>query len=339
MGIPKVSDPKMSTVKTPNLNPNPNSSFDPRPQVSNFRSAKLNLIAPKTDRGAAALAESMEDPRQRGLMVGSLCLLLVALSIVLWRERDFWFPDTSDADAEIDQPIDQKPTPPSTPAAAATAMASNPAPASSRKHKSLHSAASPTRQPSTVAASTLAAPARAHAAGSNPAVPNPAPPNSGPIVARTVLPPLEVEVVAGDSHRVVRPGSDSVRVDLQPGMPLQPAPEAASNADHATAASVTRNAAERVQMSAVTTAAVSSPVRPNYPLLARQMKVQGSVILQALIGRDGIIQNLRLVSGPRILAAAAEDAVRQWRFKPHYEGSEAVETQANITVNFTISTN
>src|ERR1700730_12161200 len=71
----------------------------------------------------------------------------------------------------------------------------------------------------------------------------------------------------------------------------------------------------------------------------RQMKVQGSVVLQALIGKDGIIQNLRVVSGPRILASAAEDAVRQWHFKPHFEGTEAVETQAKITVNFTISTN
>ena len=47
------------------------------------------------------------------------------------------------------------------------------------------------------------------------------------------------------------------------------------------------NAAEHVQMSADTAEVVSSPVKPGYPLLARQMKVQGSVILQALIGRDG----------------------------------------------------
>ena len=77
----------------------------------------------------------------------------------------------------------------------------------------------------------------------------------------------------------------------------------------------------------------------NYPLLARQMKVQGSVILQALIGKDGVIQNLRVMSGPQILASAAEDAVRQWHFRPHLQGTEAVETQAKITVNFTISTN
>ncbi len=105
------------------------------------------------------------------------------------------------------------------------------------------------------------------------------------------------------------------------------------------AATLTSDAAERVQMSAVAAEIVARPVKPDYPLLARQMKVQGSVILKALIGRDGIIQNLRVVSGPRILASAAEDAVRQWHFKPHLEGSEAVETEAKITVNFTISTN
>jgi len=67
--------------------------------------------------------------------------------------------------------------------------------------------------------------------------------------------------------------------------------------------------------------------------------VQGSVILRAFIGRDGLIQDLRVVSGPPILASAAEEAVKQWHFKPHYVGTEAVETQAKITVNFTISTN
>ena len=84
---------------------------------------------------------------------------------------------------------------------------------------------------------------------------------------------------------------------------------------------------------------VSHSVKPDYPMLARQMRVQGSVVLQALIGRDGLIQDLRILSGPHILATAAEEAVRQWHFKPHFVGSEPVETRANITVNFTISTN
>jgi protein TonB len=157
--------------------------------------------------------------------------------------------------------------------------------------------------------------------------------------SRTVLPPLEVEVVAGDTHRVIRPGSSSVRVDLQPGSPPEATSEAAIVRETDTAANISSNAAERVQMSADASAMVTSTVKPSYPMLARQMKVQGSVILQALIGKDGAIQNLRVVSGPHILASAAQDAVRQWHFKPHVEGAEAVETQAKITVNFTISTN
>ena len=73
-------------------------------------------------------------------------------------------------------------------------------------------------------------------------------------------------------------------------------------------------------------------------MLARQMKVQGSVVLQALIGKDGLIQDLRVLSGPGILSTAAQEAVRQWRFKPYLQNGQAVETEANITVNFTIST-
>ena len=167
---------------------------------------------------------------------------------------------------------------------------------------------------------------------------------------RTVLPPLEIEVVAGDVHRAVHPGTNSVRVDLQPGSPAQPVSAAPtsggtsagstiSGSTSNTTASVVRTAAERVRVSGDTAEIVSRPVKPGYPLLARQMKVQGSVILQALIGRDGLIQDLRVLSGPPILASAAQEAVKQWHFKPHYLGADAVETQARITVNFTISTN
>jgi protein TonB len=74
-------------------------------------------------------------------------------------------------------------------------------------------------------------------------------------------------------------------------------------------------------------------------MLAREMKVQGSVILLAMISREGSIQDLRVLSGPPILAGAAREAVKQWHFKPHFEGAETVETVAKVTVNFTISTN
>jgi protein TonB len=278
----------------------------------------LNTIVPKVDRTFPAKRRRLapQDPKQRKLMVGSLCLLLLALGIVLWRNSDFWFPDLQQdtQEEEPDQPAESSPS-------AKIAPIQSPAPTARRAAKSRHHVAA--------AAKTPDAPVQ------------PPPPV---VTTRTVLPPLEVEVVAGDKRRTIRPGSSSVRVDLQRGAAPQivsePAvTEGAVTGDGETAARVTNDAAEHVQMSAGASEVVTSPVRPNYPLLARQMKVQGSVILQALIGRDGVIQNLRVVSGPHILASAAQDAVRQWHFKPHLEGSEAVETQAKITVNFTISTN
>ena len=74
------------------------------------------------------------------------------------------------------------------------------------------------------------------------------------------------------------------------------------------------------------------------PLLAKQMKIQGAVVLQVLIGRDGNIQHLHVLSGPAILSAAAREAVKQWRFRPYLQSGQAVETEARITVNFTILT-
>jgi periplasmic protein TonB len=268
----------------------------------------LNTIEPKVDRDLLTEPgrSAHQDPKQRKLMVSSLFLLLLALSIVLWHDRDFWFPDEPEADTDEvaeSSPVATAPVQPPT-ATAKPAIAAKP------KHHVASAAKSPAPQ---------------------------TPPAPAVTTTRTVLPPLEVEVVAGDTRRTVRSGSSSVRVDLQPGTPPQPIPSAAGDTE--TAAKLTSDAAEHVQMSADASEIVALPVRPNYPLLARQMKVQGSVVLQVLIGKDGIIQNLRVVSGPHILAGAAEDAVRQWHFRPHFEGSEAVETQAKITVNFTISTN
>jgi TonB family protein len=205
------------------------------------------------------------------------------------------------------------------------------------------SSSRPTQSNATQAKSTAAANARpadpSSADAPDTTTPVEAPPGTV-VTTRTVLPPLEIEVVAGDVHRTVHPGSNAVRVDLQPPAPSQPLSEAHPTGGAAdTTARVVRTAAEHQQVAEDAAEVVRRPVKPGYPLLARQMKVQGSVILQALIGRDGLIQDLRVLSGPPILASAAQEAVKQWHFKPHYLGADAVETQARITVNFTISTN
>ena len=255
----------------------------------------------------ASVGPHSQASTQRRLMVIALSLLMVALIFVLYHDREFWFPDGQEADDETQQ------AEPATVATSPSSMAARTQPLSRKSHAN-----------------------KAHLSVS--AQPQTATP---PIVAtttRTVLPPLEVEVVAGDSHRTMQPGSNAVNLDVAPDSLAEDTANSAPAAEE-TAANVTDKAAERVEMSPDTSEMVSQPVKPGYPMLARQMKVQGSVILLAMIGRDGMIQDLRVLSGPPILSGAAREAVKQWHFKPHFEGKDTVETVAKITVNFTISTN
>ncbi len=276
---------------------------------------------------ARAIAPDPNLPQQRKRMALALLLMLVALAVVLVKNRHTLFPEAvsavepetvavQDPDSQPSEEMDL-----ATPAANAKASSSSPA----RKRP----AAEPKKPEAT-----------------------PAAPNSGaPIVSRAVLPPLEVEVVAGDQRRSLSTSGDSVKVDTSTGVapgvngtlayraPARPPVQAQATVNPPASPEAPAKAAERVRLSPQTLQALVHPVEPNYPLLARQMKVQGAVILDALIARDGSIQDLRIVSGPTILASAAMEAVRQWRFKPYYQEGEAVETQAHITVNFTISTN
>lgn len=78
-------------------------------------------------------------------------------------------------------------------------------------------------------------------------------------------------------------------------------------------------------------------VQPEYPALAVHARVQGTVVLRAVIDREGIIQNLQVISGPPLLVPAAINAVRQWRYRPYYLNEQAVEVETQVTVNFSLS--
>lgn len=80
-------------------------------------------------------------------------------------------------------------------------------------------------------------------------------------------------------------------------------------------------------------------VKPSYPPLARNARIQGPVVLFAVISRAGTIDNLRVVSGHPLLVPAAIEAVRQWRYRPYILNSEPIEVETQITVNFLLSGN
>jgi protein TonB len=95
---------------------------------------------------------------------------------------------------------------------------------------------------------------------------------------------------------------------------------------------------QRVRVSqGVTQGLLLRRIQPNYPPLARQARIQGSVLLQAEISKDGSIENLHLISGHPMLAPAAIEAVKQWKYKPYVLNGEPVEVETQITVNFTLS--
>lgn len=77
--------------------------------------------------------------------------------------------------------------------------------------------------------------------------------------------------------------------------------------------------------------------RPMYPPLAKQARISGVVRLNAIISKDGTIQNLTVISGHPLLVPSAMDAVKQWRYAPTLLNGEPVEVVTQIDVNFTLS--
>ena len=265
------------------------------------RSANKQMMELTQTRTMAARAP-VAPANQQSRLVIALVLLLVALAAVLIKDRQFWFGSESiivDANDSQASPVAQSAVP-------TTASTATQAPVKSVTPPVLHA---------TVPAAKKQAPTVA--------MPTPSMPAEVPPVTmnRTVLPPLDVEVIAGDTHRNLRPGNKAQTVQI-----LKPANPTVRQA--APVAPPATNAAQRERL--------AEAIPPAYPPLAQHMNVQGSVVLQALIGADGAIQNLRVMSGPTILSNAAQQAVREWRFKPVYQNGQAVETRATITVNFTI---
>ncbi|HEY3971487.1 MAG TPA: TonB family protein [Candidatus Sulfotelmatobacter sp.] len=94
----------------------------------------------------------------------------------------------------------------------------------------------------------------------------------------------------------------------------------------------------RVRVSSgVSTGLLVRKVPPTYPPLARQARIQGVVVLQAQISKEGNIENLQLISGHPMLAPAAIEAVKQWKYKPYLLNGEPVEVDTQVQVNFTLA--
>lgn len=135
-----------------------------------------------------------------------------------------------------------------------------------------------------------------------------------------------------------------VNPELGPAVPVPQIPESlrTNGLSHASSGSVSSallDAFEPVNITEdLSENLLVEKVQPAYPEQAVRSGLQGSVVLQALIGRDGRIQNLKLVQGSFLLGQSAFQAVKQWRYRPYFRNGRAVQAQTLVTVDFSLPT-
>jgi len=95
---------------------------------------------------------------------------------------------------------------------------------------------------------------------------------------------------------------------------------------------------QRIRVSSgVESGLLQSKIAPIYPPLAMQARIQGTVVLKVIINRDGEVQDISLFSGHPLLAPAAIEAVKQWKYRPYLLNGEPVAVETQVQVNFSLS--
>jgi periplasmic protein TonB len=145
------------------------------------------------------------------------------------------------------------------------------------------------------------------------------------MLEETVPPPaVDASALGGVSHEIGDPNARGTVLDSVPGSNL-------------TVALPPPPAEHHFRVSRMMEGNLVHRVQPDYPALARQVRVQGQVVLRAMISREGLIENLQVLSGHPMLIPAAVGAVRQWRYRPYVLNGEPVEVETQVTVNFVLS--
>jgi protein TonB len=146
-----------------------------------------------------------------------------------------------------------------------------------------------------------------------------------PLVVRPAARPAKAQVQTDDSAAPL-PQSLSVPASGDNGL---------SDVLSSASANVAKPTLTRMKISqGVSQGLVIKRVQPKYPPSALATHTEGAVQIEATISKEGFVIDPKVLSGDRMLAAAALTAVRQWRYKPYYLDGEPVEIQTQITVSF-----
>ena len=155
--------------------------------------------------------------------------------------------------------------------------------------------------------------------------------------AEVGLPPAPLVVAGGQRHsgaqkeeaEVAPPSLSALAGAAKPGLNgvVSTAPVAVPK--------LAAEAPQRIRVSqGVTQGLLVRQVKPQYPAMARETRVEGDVVLEAVIGKDGTVRDLKAISGPAMLVGPAIRAVRQWRYKPYLLNGQPVEVETEIKLQF-----
>lgn len=148
-----------------------------------------------------------------------------------------------------------------------------------------------------------------------------------PVRTPTLVDPVGAEVGPPDPNSVPYSTGPSTRDSLV---------EKLIATDYAALATRVEARKEPIRVSTLDEGSIVRKVQPIYPPSAKITHVQGSVVIAALIDKQGRIESLKLVSGHPLLVNAAMDAVKQWRYRPYVLNGEPIEVETQITVVFTL---
>jgi protein TonB len=145
-------------------------------------------------------------------------------------------------------------------------------------------------------------------------IPTIIPSNNGPESA-----PSDQPIAMDQGNGTGIPGGDPFHRGAKPDVRLDPRPSGPAHISSGVAAGL-----------------LIQKVLPNYPPIARQARIEGTVVLAAVISKYGAIENLRVVSGPPMLQQAALDAVQQWRYRPYMLDGDPVAVETTVNVVFSL---
>ncbi len=257
------------------------------------------LSQPEADGPPLPVTPTIQSRLHRGFGIAFFVLLLATLGLLAFSQWSLWRQQR--LSEETGRTVNALPS---------TAASKTPAPAAN----------GPTRNRATVANPARPAPGpnRVGAAGRK-TQPRPAPPVivKQPLAAPVPAPaPLASAAEVPPEQSIIIPPSNP---------PVLKAAETRSPA-HESSSPPT--------VSQVTPAALIYKVNPEYPATARNARVQGSVVMRAVIGTDGTIQQLQLIKGNPLLVNAAMQAAKKWRYRPAQLDGKPVEIETTITINF-----